>query len=142
MNVLIKLEGKITPKARPRIYSRGGKTHGVTPQKTKDFEAYVELMTKARLKRPIDGAVAVDIMITKKPPKSWTKGKKRRAKIGKVLATAKPDLDNYAKAILDGMNGIAYLDDSYIIDLRVRKEYGKNPGALIKIKSVDGKPAY
>jgi crossover junction endodeoxyribonuclease RusA len=31
------------------------------------------------------------------------------------------DCDNYAKAILDSLNCIAYVDDKQIVDLRVRK---------------------
>ena len=31
------------------------------------------------------------------------------------------DVDNCAKSILDGMNGIVYEDDNQVVDLRVRK---------------------
>ena len=30
-------------------------------------------------------------------------------------------MDNCAKSILDGMNGIVYEDDNQVVDLRVRK---------------------
>jgi Holliday junction resolvase RusA-like endonuclease len=35
----------------------------------------------------------------------------------------KPDGDNIAKGILDSLNGVAYHDDSYVIDLQVIKMY-------------------
>lgn len=36
--------------------------------------------------------------------------------------TARPDIDNYLKLILDALNGLAYRDDSQVTDLeRVRK---------------------
>lgn len=31
------------------------------------------------------------------------------------------DVDNYAKTVLDTLNGVAYVDDKQIVDLRVRK---------------------
>jgi len=31
------------------------------------------------------------------------------------------DLDNVAKSILDGLNGIAYVDDDQVVELLVRK---------------------
>lgn len=35
--------------------------------------------------------------------------------------TEKPDADNIAKAVLDGLNGVAFEDDAQVIDLEVRK---------------------
>lgn len=46
-------------------------------------------------------------------PKSWTK-KKKALMIGKYK-TSTPDLDNIFKSIKDGLNGIAYKDDSRIV---------------------------
>ncbi|WP_460268332.1 RusA family crossover junction endodeoxyribonuclease [Clostridium sp. CTA-17] len=37
--------------------------------------------------------------------------------------TKKPDVDNIAKIILDSLNGVAYKDDSQIVDLRIIKSY-------------------
>lgn len=34
----------------------------------------------------------------------------------------KPDVDNIAKAVLDGLNGVAYDDDAQVIDLQVMKQ--------------------
>ena len=31
------------------------------------------------------------------------------------------DIDNYAKSILDGLNGVAYTDDKQIVSLELRK---------------------
>ncbi|WP_332834903.1 RusA family crossover junction endodeoxyribonuclease [Clostridium perfringens] len=37
--------------------------------------------------------------------------------------TKKPDVDNIAKIILDSLNGVAYKDDSQIVDIRIIKKY-------------------
>lgn len=34
----------------------------------------------------------------------------------------KPDVDNVAKAVLDGLNGVAYEDDAQVTDLHVMKQ--------------------
>ena len=45
------------------------------------------------------------------------------------------DVDNYAKCILDCMNGVVFLDDRQIIDLHIKKFYDKeNPRIVIRIK--------
>ena len=41
----------------------------------------------------------------------------------------KNDLDNFAKPIMDAMNEIVYVDDSLVVDLRVRK-YGDDYSAI------------
>lgn len=46
---------------------------------------------------------------------------------GEIRPTKKPDLDNVAKIICDGLNKIAYEDDSQIIDLTVTKYYAEIP---------------
>jgi Holliday junction resolvase RusA-like endonuclease len=44
------------------------------------------------------------------------------------------DVDNYAKAVLDGLNGILWDDDDQIIDLRVTKEYVEIGNARIEVE--------
>lgn len=136
--IIIEFTGEIVAKGRPRL----GKNSVYTPTKTRHFEEYVELVTMAKIKKPIAGGVAVDIMVKKKPPKSWSKKRQKAAIAGKILPTSRPDVDNYAKSILDGMGGIAFKDDSSITDLRIQKVYAENDGAIVKIKEVEGETAY
>jgi crossover junction endodeoxyribonuclease RusA len=55
-----------------------------------------------------------------------------------VLLIARPpdrrrrDLDNLAKAVLDGMNGVLYDDDSQIDNLIIRRG-GPMPGGLVEV---------
>lgn len=46
----------------------------------------------------------------------------------------KPDADNIAKIVLDGLNSIAYDDDNQITELIVKKIYGSK--AYIKVKII------
>ena len=44
---------------------------------------------------------------------------------GELRPTKKPDCDNIAKVILDALNGIAYHDDSQVVELVVHKHYAE-----------------
>lgn len=42
-------------------------------------------------------------------------------KAGRGHKATKPDLDNLVKLVLDACNGIAYVDDGQVVDVRARK---------------------
>ena len=46
--------------------------------------------------------------------------------------TQRPDLDNLAKAVLDALHGIIYVDDASVISLIARKEWGA-PGVVVEV---------
>lgn len=46
---------------------------------------------------------------------------------------SKPDADKAARALLDALAGIAYVDDAQVVELEVHKVWGDAPGALIAI---------
>lgn len=50
-------------------------------------------------------------------PKSYTKKKRALCEQGDILPTCKPDIDNVVKAVADGLNGVAYKDDSGIVEI-------------------------
>jgi Holliday junction resolvase RusA-like endonuclease len=50
------------------------------------------------------------------------------------LLYPKPDVDNYAKAVLDGCNGILWADDSQIVALSVSKQWSDVRGGYIVIR--------
>ncbi|HHL2031183.1 RusA family crossover junction endodeoxyribonuclease [Clostridium perfringens] len=55
--------------------------------------------------------------------KSYSKKRVQAIRDGLEKPTKKPDADNIAKIILDSLNGIAYKDDSQIIELMVVKRH-------------------
>ena len=46
--------------------------------------------------------------------------------------TQRPDLDNLAKAVLDALHGILFLDDSAVDNLRLRKGWG-HPCLVVEV---------
>ena len=62
-----------------------------------------------------DMPVAVRIDVFGKTPKSYPKSAPPQPN------TFKPDADNIAKLVLDALNGVAYDDDSQVVELTVKK---------------------
>ena len=131
------IEGAPVPKGRPRFTRTG---HTFTPGKTRQYEALVTarareaMIGKRKIEKP--NAVRVDILAVFPVPASWSKKRRLAALQGVEHHVSKPDLDNVQKAILDGMNGIVFEDDSQVIDSRTRKAYGPEPGVKVFIDEV------
>lgn len=50
--------------------------------------------------------------------------------------TARPDVDNLSKFVMDALNKIYWKDDSYIVSLNVQKMYSENPRTEIEISII------
>ena len=49
--------------------------------------------------------------------------------------TQRPDLDNLAKAVLDALHGIAFLDDAVVDEMKLRKQWREKPGLWVEVGS-------
>ncbi len=130
MNYIFDYRGKIKPKERPRM----GKWGVFTPRSTVKSENDLVLQFKRIYKDvvPSENPIKLVFNLTIKPPKSWNKIKTKMALDGLLLPTAKPDIDNILKTILDAFNGVIYKDDSQVVEIMIKKEYGIADGALIQ----------
>lgn len=124
------IPGEPVAKGRPKL-SRYGT---YTPKKTKEYEEHIKQeWRKNGYKEPLKGAVAVSIQFCRGIQKSGSKAVKTAKLTGKVKPTIKPDLDNYIKAVLDGLNGLAWVDDSQIVEITASKEYSEKPRTEVMI---------
>lgn len=124
MRVNFTIYGKPQGKARPRM-TRTGSVY--TPHDTVKYEhqviaAYNEAagdhcgwFNGEPVTVTIDAQYAI--------PQSTTKRNRERIALGDLQPTKKPDADNIAKIICDGLNGVAYKDDAQITALHVFKSY-------------------
>jgi Holliday junction resolvase RusA-like endonuclease len=53
-----------------------------------------------------------------------------------VMPTAKPDVDNLSKNLLDAVKRDCIVDDSYVCDESVRKRYGDEDYVVIEIEEI------
>ena len=82
---------------------------------------------------PTEKPLTVDVRFYRPIQKSISKIERQRRLTGQSWPTVKPDVDNYVKAILDALNGVAFKDDSQIVVLYARKIYSDNPRTEIEI---------
>lgn len=129
MKVIFTVPGEPQGKARARTC--GGHTY--TPEKTVLYEnliktEYARQCGNRKFSILSDGTaqpVAVRIDAVYGIPKSYSKKNRERALSGELAPTKKPDADNIAKVVCDALNGVAYVDDTQVVDLRVFKRFGE-----------------
>ena len=66
----------------------------------------------------------IQLEFVKAIPASWSKRDREEAMQGRKECTVKPDIDNMVKAVLDGLNGVAWHDDKQVVSLVALKRYG------------------
>lgn len=130
--------GEPQGKGRPRAFRAGQGVRMFTPAKTEAYEQQVAAAGREAMsgREPLQGPLSVDLVAVVAVPQSWSKKRRAAALAGSELPAKKPDADNVAKAIADGLNGIAYRDDAQVVDLRVRKRYGEVPGVRVEIRGM------
>jgi Holliday junction resolvase RusA-like endonuclease len=120
------VEGTPVPKGRPRFARRGKFVSTYSPKTTVDYETKVAEAAQLAMggSEPLETPVGAYIYITLPIPASYSKKRKQECLSGNERPTKKSDIDNYCKAVFDGMNGIVFLDDSQIVSLHSTKVYG------------------
>ncbi len=131
--------GEAVGKQRPKGSSVGGFVRMYTPKKTVNYESLVQncfldkFTIQDMIRKP--NGVEVRIKIFHAIPKSYSKKKVQAILNGEFPLITKPDIDNVAKSILDGLNGFAYEDDSQVDSLTVEKFYTPSePKAVVQVE--------
>jgi Holliday junction resolvase RusA-like endonuclease len=124
--VTFMVEGTPVPKGRPRFARRGKFVSTYSPKTTVDYETKVAEAAKVAMgsSEPLGTPVGAYVYITLPIPASYSKKRIQACLSGEERPTKKSDIDNFCKAIFDGMNGIVFLDDSQVVSLHSTKVYG------------------
>jgi len=122
--VQFEILGKPIAKGRPRVT----RNHTYTPQRTVDYEnlvrySYLEKYLGADV---LTGPLAMELIFIFIKPKSSKNH----------YPVARPDTDNLIKSVTDGLNKLAYKDDSQIIQINARKEYGNTDRTIVRIMGI------
>ena len=133
MGLTFEVPGEPRGKGRPRFTKTG---HTYTDSETKAYEDKII----AYYRRSFGGYkwsdaayISVKVIAHYPIPKSATKAAVAAMQAGSVLPTRKPDIDNVLKVVLDALNGIAYKDDSRVVDIQGKKVYSDTPKIVIEI---------
>ena len=102
--IVFVVSGPPVPKERPRL-ARNGRTY--TPLRTLRYERSVR-----------DAARAAMVGLVR-----WSTGQRYSVAIEvRVSDARRRDLDNVAKSVLDGLNGLAWIDDCQVDALSIWRE--------------------
>jgi Holliday junction resolvase RusA-like endonuclease len=126
--ITIEILGEPIPQPRARITTRCGFGQAYTP-KAHPIHAYrqaIALTWKSAVGITFDGPLRVTMEFRFTKPKSARR----------EWHTVKPDVSNCAKGVEDCLNGVAWGDDSQIVELIVRKSYGV-PRTVVSVEEVN-----
>lgn len=139
MRITVTIPGEPVGKGRPK-FTRND--HAYTPEKTRDYEEKIALLYRAAARGykfaahvPVDVRIRAYFAI----PASDSRRQRNRKLTGEIRPCKTPDTDNIAKAVLDSINKIAYVDDAQVVDIQVRKFYSDNPRVEILVQEAQTK---
>lgn len=130
------IEGVPVPKGRPKFTSRAGFMRTYTPKKTVEYELVARAAAKSAMGPTdlLETPVGVYLYFRLPIPKSHSKKRREACLSGFEKPIKKPDIDNLAKSILDGFNGVIWKDDSQIVSLHITKVYASVSGVDVLIR--------
>lgn len=118
------------PQGRPRAraYRVGAATRVQVydPATSRDWKRTVlAQVLEHKPPTPVEGPLSMTLHFFLPRPRSLPKRVE--------FPTTRPDLDNFAKAVLDALRGVIYRDDAQIVHLSVSKHYNDVPGVSIRL---------
>lgn len=122
VKLTIEVPGPPQGKGRPRVVTRGGRSHAYTPARTAAYERAIAWQAKVAMagRKPLSGPLKVTVTAYFEPPKSWPQAQRMEA-VAQGWATNRLDADNIGKAACDSLNGIIWEDDAQVAHLVIHK---------------------
>jgi Holliday junction resolvase RusA-like endonuclease len=106
---------------RPRRGKSDDKQWRFTDPQVRSWQELVSAVWMIHGRPTFTGPLIVRLDFTMTKPKSPAKEYPRQ------------DCDNLAKGTIDALNGLAFKDDSQIVELSITKRYGEPPGVLVTL---------
>ena len=125
--VTFKVLGEPRGKGRARFARMGKFVRTYTDEKTRTYEDTIRTFAQKAMgsSEPLKTALDVFLYISTPIPASYSKKDKEACLNGFMLATKRPDIDNVAKAVLDAISGVVYVNDTQVVNLHCTKRYGE-----------------
>lgn len=121
---MLRYFGEVVPKERPRKGKNGSM---YTPAATRKFEKAVKEWAVSEEMQKVYYPIRVRLSIYDRTADTELLNLSTN---GLAYAELR-DLDNMAKAVLDGLNGVMYKDDRQIVELNISRRYGSKAGFSI-----------
>ena len=108
---------------------------------SKAWKNLVAAEARKKIPRPLKGPVYVAMTFYLPRPKvHYNKSRTALSRSAPEYPAVRPDVLKLARSTEDALTGIAWLDDSQIVDECVRKRYSDDPSAYIEIRQKDANP--
>lgn len=123
--------------ARPRATRMGRGIRLYDPKKVSVYKKQLAMMCKFQYKdQPLSGQLTVNLKFYRHVQSSVSKKERKLRLIGAHRPTVKPDVDNYIKSTLDGLNGLLWEDDNQIVKIVAEKYYSDHPRVEIEVQGI------
>ena len=135
----MKLTFDIEPveQARQRATRMGRGIRLYDPKKVSVYKKQLAMMCKFQYKdQPLSGQLTVNLKFYRHVQSSVSKKERKLRLIGAHRPTVKPNVDNYIKSTLDGLNGLLWEDDNQIVKIVAEKYYSDHPRVEVEVKGV------
>jgi Holliday junction resolvase RusA-like endonuclease len=126
-NPIQRIEVGGEPRSLPRARSSWKSRQKYYNPATKDLNAFKSVVREAipQIAYPIGVPVAMTLLFyLKRPNYDFKNGQRGLGRLKGMLPCTRPqvpDIDNLAKFVLDGMNGLVYADDRQVVKLYIYK---------------------
>jgi len=115
-------EGTPVPQGSMKHIGNGRMIHSRATELA-TWRALVALAAKQAGCKPIDSPIIISMRFRIKRPKT----------VKRDYPTVPPDLDKLVRGVNDGLTGVAFTDDSQIVQLTASKIYSEHTGVDIEI---------
>lgn len=122
---------KPMPSPRPRFRNAGKFVQTYMP---KSYTKHKEFIQKQMPKLMTDKSLKITLLFEIPMAQSWSN--KKKLQLLKQPHTAKPDIDNLLKTVLDAANGHVWIDDGQVFELHTKKIYSDTPKIKIKLEEL------
>ena len=134
MRVNFTIDGEPVGKERPRFNLATKRTY--TPNKTKSYEELIKWLYQSKVKHYFEGYIKMTLRCYYSIAKSNSKKIKEQKRNNVLRPSKKPDIDNVIKVVADSLNGIAYKDDTQIVEVVASKYYSDKPRVEVMIEDI------
>ena len=132
MTIEFLIPGQPQGKGRPRATTIGGHARMYTPSKTRGYERTIWASYREAGGGMLYGNLQMRIVAVRMIPQSSSA--KRKADLRGRPCRSKPDIDNIIKVLCDALNGVAYEDDSQVVEVSAKKIWGDEPHVWVEIR--------
>ena len=135
------IHGNPVAQGRPRFARRGNFVTTYDPPESKSFKETVkwQAIESGANERLLEGPLEMTLVFSMQRPQGHY-GKKGLRPSAPKHHIVKPDLDNLAKGVKDGLEGICFSRDQQVVSLDAKKEYvkeGSSPGVRVIIREIE-----